>query len=119
MITIIKLDLAAGNVTLQFNFATPQQFFYTWKVGDPTGEISQTGQGQWDGLTSFDLGSPVALIGNYLSIDWTVLDPSGAGNIFHAIATATQGGASLPVDQVTGGNTTATSVYTTTIAKFA
>lgn len=118
MASTITLDPGAGNATLEFDFDTPQEFYYEWEVADNALNTLKSGKGQWDGATSFGLGDPAALTGNNLNIYWGVIDPAGAGNNFKATATVSQGGNECQDVQVFTGNSQANLYNDTTEAEF-
>jgi hypothetical protein len=114
----ILINSGNNNVNLQFEFNSPQQFFYTVELIDDTGKQYFHDTGSWNTKTNFDLGITSGLIGKYLTIDWTVIDPAGAGNNFSATATAIQAATPKANSQNCTGTTSATHASLTTIGKF-
>jgi hypothetical protein len=101
----ILLTDDGSDVTVDFGFATPQAFFYTIEVTDDQLKQFFHSTGRSGGTTSFAIGNTSALIGKFLVITWTVIDPAGPGNAFKAAAVASQNGQAVPNPQVCSGST--------------
>jgi hypothetical protein len=87
----IKIIPDDQNLILTFKFYTPQEFYYTITILNiKTGDIMYKAQGQWNDQTIFQLGRADNLIGNILTIHWSVIDPSGKDKNFYAEAVVTQ-----------------------------
>ncbi|MDR3666985.1 MAG: hypothetical protein P4L35_09095 [Ignavibacteriaceae bacterium] len=87
-IKIIPNDVV---LKLNFRFYTAQQFIYTITIlNSKTGQTISKSQGQWDGKTSFQLGKAKDLLGNLLTINWTIIDLAGRGKNINAEAIVTQ-----------------------------
>ncbi|PWK80179.1 hypothetical protein LX99_00643 [Mucilaginibacter oryzae] len=119
MSTQIKIASPGDDAKLVFEFQTTDLFFYEFEVVDcDSGNQFETGKGQWDGETEFNLGRGSDLVGKCLNIAWGEIDPAGGTGIFRATATVKQNGISCAAVQVFTGNSTATIVNDTTEAVF-
>jgi hypothetical protein len=79
------------DLILTFKFYTPQEFFYTVTIlNNKTGDIIYKDQGQWNDKTIFQLGKANYLLGNLLTINWSVIDPAGKDKNFSAEAVVSQ-----------------------------
>jgi hypothetical protein len=114
----INLKNDGSAVTLDFDFRTPQQFFFTIEVVDDTLKQFLHITGKSGGPTSFPLGKTDDLIEKFLNIFWTVIDAAGAGNPYDASAAASQNGNAVPNPQVCSGMTSATPSNVGTSGKF-
>jgi hypothetical protein len=116
--TTINIDADTNHVILYVASLNPQQFSYTVEVTDENGTVSFSDNGHTSGKQNFDLGPGASLIDMYLTIYWSVIDPTGPANQFSAIATAKQNNITRPVLQKFSGTTTAGVVNDTTYAHF-
>lgn len=114
----IILTNDGSSVVLNFAFRTPQAFYYTIEVVDDQLKQYFHATGQWNGAKSFTLGKSSDLIGLYLDITWTVIDPAGSGNPFYADATAYQNGNAKSNPQVCSGTTSTSPSNLGTSGKF-
>jgi len=114
----ILLNDDGSTVTLDFEFDSPQQFFYTVEVADDQLKQFFHGTGKSGGTTSFSLGKTGDLIGKFLNISWTVIDANGAGNSYKAAATASQNGQAVANPQACSGTTADTPSNLGTTGKF-
>ena len=114
----ITLINNASIVTLDFNFNTPQQFFYTVEVVDDMLKQYFHDSGQWGGKISFNLGIASNLIGKYLNIYWVIIDPVGAGNPYDGTGTISQAGVAVPLIQECSGTSSNITSLVTTSGKF-
>ena len=107
------------NLQLEFEFDTPQQFFYNVAVIN-TVQNQQIfhGKGQWDGQMSFLLGRAKDLVGSQLIIYWTIIDPAGADNDYSAKATVKQNGAICAEPQTCAGKSCNNAAYFASIGTF-
>ena len=106
-------------LTLNFRFNTPQHFSYTITlIKRERDEQLFRDRGDSEGKTSFDLGEGDDMIGLYLIIDWTVIDPAGAGNDFNAEAVVDQQGVECVAHQRCIGVSNDTAAFVVTIGKF-
>ncbi len=114
----IHVQPSNDRLILEFDFQTPQQFGYTIILfnKDRNEEVYQQ-TSQWDQQTSFDLGEGDDLIGLYLIIHWTIIDPAGAGNAFSANATIFQNGAPCKARQVCRGQSKDDAAFVVTLGK--
>lgn len=104
---------------LKFQFNSPQQFFYTVTlINRERNQQIFRDKGQWDGKTEFDLGEADDLIGIYLIIDWTVIDPAGSGLNFNAEAITLQDDIECVAHQKCTGITTSDAAFQVTVGKF-
>ncbi len=104
---------------LKFQFNTPQQFFYTVTlINRERNQQIFRDKGQWDGKTQFNLGEADDLIGIYLIIDWTVIDPAGEGHNFNAEAITFQEDEECVAYQKCIGTTTDDAAFQVTVGKF-
>jgi len=115
----IKIISNDDNLILNFRFYTPQQYFYSIIIlNNKTGEILYKSQGQWDDQTSFQIGKAKNLLGNLLTIHWSVIDTAGKGKNFNAEAIVTQNNAEC-LDHLTCiGKTNDTTTYIPTNGLF-
>jgi hypothetical protein len=87
----IRIDPNGQDLILTFKFYTLQEFYYTVNiVNNKTGDIIYKDQGQWNDKTIFHLGKANNLMGNLLTITWSVIDPAGKGKNFNAVAVVSQ-----------------------------
>ncbi|WDF54570.1 hypothetical protein [Mucilaginibacter sp. KACC 22063] len=117
MISQINLISNTEDAVLDFHFGTSQTFYFKVEIQDSNGNPLFTDNGQWNGKTSFDLGSPTSLIGNYLVIYWSCLDLNGAGNPFNALAIVSQNNKKCAEPQVFKGTSIANGNVDMTTAK--
>ena len=103
MIGQIKVTPNADNLQVELSFLTPQEFFYEIKVMKPDGSVPIDLHGKSGMSGSSSLGKAVDLLGSYLLIAWTIIDPAGAGNTYCAHATVSQNGVPCPSPQVCAG----------------
>jgi hypothetical protein len=104
---------------LNFHFFSPQHFSYTITlINRERNEQLYRDRGDSDGKTSFDLGEADDLIGLYLIIDWTVIDPAGAGSAISAAGIVDQQGVECVAHQRCAGVSNDTAVFLVTIGKF-
>ena len=110
----IQLASTSDVVKLQFVFNTPQQFFYTVEVLDSQSMQLFHDTGSWNGKTAFNLGTSNNLVGKYLCITWTIIDPLGSGQSLDAAATIFQNtSACINSQKCTGSSSdTHSTVYT-------
>jgi len=114
----ILLDPNSDQVTLNFTFNSPQQFYYSVQVLDNTGKQIFHDVGSSGTKTLFTLGAANNLVGLMLVINWTIIDPAGAGNNYSANATAMQSGQAKNSPQSCSGITTDTHAASLTAGKF-
>jgi hypothetical protein len=114
----ISPNVDPNPVSLKFTFQTPQAFYYIVEIIDDNGKQYFHDLGQWNGKTVLNLGPASALVGLYLTIYWTVIDPMGAGNNFNSLATAIHNGQSLINAQNCSGSTSTTQSSVVTVGKF-
>jgi len=102
----IKIIPNNEDLILNFNFNSPQQFFYNVAVINKNNDQQIFhASGKWDGTKTFTLGKAKDMVGLGLIIYWAVIDPAGAGNNFEAEAVVTQNNLECLEHQVCKGIT--------------
>jgi hypothetical protein len=106
-------------LNLNFQFNSPQQFNYTITlINRERNKQLFRSNGASNGVTNFDLGEADDLIGIYLIIDWTVIDPNGANNVFDGEAIIFQDAGSCLAHQKCLGQTSDGATFMVTVGKF-
>lgn len=115
----IHLQPNNENVVLDFNFKTPQSFSYNVAlVNRDRNQQVREESGNSTNPTSISLGEADKLIGLYVIISWSIIDPNGAGNRFNAEAVAKQNNHNCDFHQVCTGQTNDNASFVTTVGKF-
>lgn len=114
----IKLKNAEQDVILDIVLNSTHQFYFTVEVLDDQLMQHFHDSGSWNSKTSFQLGKAANLIGLYLTIYWTIIEPQGDAKPYDGDGIVKQNGQPLKNVQQCNGTSGKTDSSVTTIGKF-